>query len=64
VTASEEARIDIAANGKIERALGHTGTRDCPGMRKSVRFQISGPVSIQISNAASRTLDLAIAPAN
>ena len=65
VTASEEAWIEVSPDGKsVARALAHSGMNDCPGLRKSVRFEINGPASIQISNAASPTIDLAIAPAD
>ncbi|MBV8849561.1 MAG: molybdate ABC transporter substrate-binding protein [Methylobacteriaceae bacterium] len=65
ITASDEAWIDVSPDGKsVAPSVAHSSAKNCPGLRKSVRFDLSGPVSIQIMNAPSRTLDLAIAPAN
>lgn len=65
ITTSDEAWIDVSSDAKnVMPSVAHSGSKSCPGLRKSVRFEINGPVSIQISNAASRKLDLAIAPAN
>lgn len=65
ITASEEAWIDVSTDGhSVARSVAHSGVPDCPGLRKSVRFEMTGPASVQISNASSRTIGLAIAPAN
>lgn len=65
VTISEEAWVDLSHDGAHAlRALGHTGRRGCPGLRKSVRFDLkSEPILVQISNAESDVLNLAISPA-
>jgi hypothetical protein len=64
VTASAEAWIDVIQNGKAVASIAHTGKRDCPGIRKSVRFILEpGAVTIQISGATSASIKLALLPA-
>jgi hypothetical protein len=35
VTLSEDAWIDIVQDGRLARSVGHSGRKDCPGLRKS-----------------------------
>ena len=64
VTLSGEAWIDVAQNGARVKSRGFTGQRDCPGVRKSVRFPLGpGPAVIQISNASAPQIIFAISPA-
>ncbi len=61
VTLSEEAWIDVAQNGRYTRSVGSSGRSDCPGLRKSVRFQLdAAPIVLQISGAASDSVVVAI----
>jgi hypothetical protein len=54
MTLSEEAWIDVAQNGRYTRSVGSSGRSDCPGLRKSMRFQLdAAPIVPQISGAAS-----------
>ena len=63
VTLSGEAWIDVAQNGVRVKSRGFTGQRDCPGVRKSVRFPLAaGPAVIQISNASAPRINFAISP--
>lgn len=66
VTLSEEAWVDVSQDGAHPlSALGHTGRRSCPGLRKSVRFDLKGePALVQITGAETDTLKLAISPAD
>ncbi len=64
ITLSEEAWIDVAQNGAIVKSSGFSGQRDCPGVRKSVRFKLGpGATTVEISNAAVDKIMLAVAPA-
>jgi hypothetical protein len=51
-------------NGASVKSGDFSGQKNCPGVRKSVRFSLAaGAATVQISNAASATIQLAIAPA-
>jgi hypothetical protein len=64
ITLSDEAWLDVVQGGALVKSAGFSGQKDCPGARKSVRFDLqAGPATIQISNAASGALNLAIEPA-
>lgn len=61
---SAEAWLDVVQNGARIKSSDFSGQRDCPAVRKSVRFTLAqGAATIEISNAASDTLMIAIAPA-
>ena len=65
VTASAEAWIDIIQDGKALSSIAHSGRRDCPDVRKSVRFDLqSGAVTVQVSGVGSKLIKLAILPAD
>ncbi len=65
ITLSAEAWIDVFENGARLRSVAHTGQKDCSGVRKSVRFELTpgAPITIQISNSAKDRIKVAIAPA-
>lgn len=64
VTLSDEAWIDLVQNGRYVHSVGSTGRSDCPGLRKSVRFDLGAtPFVLQVSGVASDKVRLAIAPA-
>ena len=62
VTFSDEAWIDVVQDGRYARSAGSTARGDCPGLRKSVRFEL-GPAAfvVQLSAVATPTIVLAIA---
>jgi len=61
VTASEDAWIDVVQDGRFVKSVGSTGQRDCPGLRKSLRFDLrQAPFVIQVSGVASETITLAV----
>jgi hypothetical protein len=63
ITASTEAWIDVIQNGEALASTSHTGRRDCPDVRKSVRFDLQpGSVTIQVSGVDSKLIKLAILP--
>jgi hypothetical protein len=64
ITLSDEGRIDAIQDKSLVKSTDFSGQKDCPGIRKSVRFDLkAGPLTIQISNAPAASIDLAIAPA-
>ncbi len=64
ITLSDEAWIDVIQGEARLKSVGFTGQKDCPGLRKSVRFDLAaGPLTVQISDAARDAIGLAIAPA-
>ena len=63
ITLSEEAWIDVAQDGKLVKSSDFSGQRDCPGVRKTVRFPLAaGAATIEISNANVSQVKLAISP--
>ena len=63
VTLSSHAWIEVVQDGKALPATAFTGANDCP-VRKSVRFEIGkAPVTLQISNAETDAMKIAIVPA-
>jgi hypothetical protein len=64
VALSEEAWIDIVQGGRYARSVGNTGRSDCPGVRKSVRFEVGNtPFVLQLSGAASNSIIATVGPA-
>jgi hypothetical protein len=66
ITLSGEAWIDVFENGTRLKSSAFSGVENCPGVRKSVRFDLApgAAVTIQISNSAKNSIKLAIAPAS
>ena len=61
VSLSAEAWIDIIQDGTLLASTAFTGDANCPGLRKSVRFTLSGsPATLQISNAVANSIRIAI----
>ena len=64
ITLSDEARIDAVQGDALMKSTDFSGQKDCPGVRKSVRFDLnSGPLTIQLSNGPSAAINMALAPA-
>jgi hypothetical protein len=65
ITLSEPAWIDVAQDGKLVKASDFAMEKDCPGVHKSVRFQLgAGAATVEISNASGASIKVAIEPAN
>ena len=63
VTLSSEGWIDLVQNGKALNSADHSGAKNCPGLRKSVRFSVGAvPLTLQISGAPADTIKVAIRP--
>ena len=64
VTISDEAWIDVIQDGREVRSSGFSAERDCPNVRKSVRFSlVAGQATVQISGAASDSIKVDLLPA-
>jgi hypothetical protein len=65
VTLSGEGWIDVIQDGKELPAAAHTGAKECPGLRKSVRFEIgAAPVVLQLSGSGTETIKVSLRRAN
>ena len=64
VTLAGEGWIDLVQGGSHLEATAHTGAKECPGLRKSVRFTV-GPAQtvLQLSGVPAGTIKVAIRPA-
>jgi hypothetical protein len=63
ITLSDEAWIDVAQKNAIVKSSDFSGQRDCPGVRKTVRFDLAaGAATLQISNAKVNKITFAISP--
>ena len=61
VTLSGEGWIDLVQNGAALDSADHSGAKNCPGLRKSVRFEVGAtPVVLQISGAPAQTIKIAV----
>ena len=60
VTLDAEGWLDVVQAGAYRRADAFTGVRDCPGIRKSVKFRLdAGEATIQVTGTAP-TIGLAV----
>jgi hypothetical protein len=63
VTLSDEAWIDVIQGDAFARSAAHSSSRDCKGVRKSVRFHLSSaPMVIQLSDVAVPVVSIAMTP--
>lgn len=61
VTLSGAGWIDLVQEGKALKPSGHSGVKDCPGLRKSVRFVVgAAPLVLQVSGAPQQSIKIAI----
>ena len=65
VTLSDEGWIDVIQDGASVKSGAFSGAKGCPGLRKSVRFDLKpGPVTLQITGVKAQTINVAIGPAD
>jgi hypothetical protein len=63
VTLSGEGWIDLVQNGAALDSADHSGAKNCPGLRKSVRFNVgAAPVALQVSGVPGDSIKVAIRP--
>ena len=61
VTLSDEAWIDVIQDGHYARSIGSTGRSDCPGLCKSVRFELNAsPFVVQLSGVTTEMIAVAV----
>ena len=64
ITLSDEGWVDVVAGGAMVKSSDFSGARGCPGVRKSVRFELpAGAATVQISNVSAETIEAAVVPA-
>jgi len=60
ITLSSEGWIDAVQAGAIVRTVDFSGQVGCPGVRKTVRYQLErGPLTVQLSNVEGEAILLA-----
>jgi hypothetical protein len=65
VTLSDEGWIDVIQGGASVKSGAFSGRKGCPGLRKSVRFDLQpGPVILQVSGVKAGTINVAVGPAD
>jgi len=65
ITTSDDAWIDVIQDSQYAKSIGSTGRRDCPGLRKSVRFFLrQAPFILQLSGVVSETIIVAVSSAD
>lgn len=63
ITLSDEAWLDVVQDGRYARSVGSTGRGDCPGLRKSVRLELTAaPFALQFSGVAADKIFVTIGP--
>lgn len=63
VTLSGEGWVDLVQQGAALKSAGHSGVKDCQGLRKSVRFSVGeSPLVLQISGAPAGSIKISIRP--
>ncbi len=62
VTLADAAWIDVVSGAEVITSTRHTGSRDCPGVRKSVEFAVTAgtPVTLQLSNSAQKSVGVVV----
>ncbi|WP_398464582.1 hypothetical protein [Tardiphaga sp.] len=64
VSLSSNAWIDVIQDGEQLKPMEFSGATDCTGIRKVVKFDLSGgPFAVQISGATEASISLAVLPA-
>lgn len=64
VSLSEGAWLDVVQNGQFLKAKSFSGVQGCDGIRKVVRFELTGaPFTLQLSGVTSDQIVVAVMPA-
>lgn len=63
VAASQGAWIDVVQDGRYVKPVAFTGSADCPGLRKSLRFNLGpAPFVVEVSSTAAHSVALLVEP--
>jgi hypothetical protein len=61
ITLSSEAWIDVIQDNKTVKPSAFSGATGCEGVRKSIKFQLSGaPFTVQLSSVPDRSIRIVI----
>ena len=61
VTTSEEGWIDVIQDGKTLPSTAHTGSKNCPGVRKSVHFDVTaGSFAVQVAGVPQGSIKISV----
>jgi hypothetical protein len=53
--------INVIQDGRYARSIGSTGRSDCPGLRKSARFELNAsPFVVQLSGVTTEMIAVAV----
>lgn len=64
ITTSDEVWIDVIQDGRELKPKAFTGGRDCPAVRKSLRFDVAaGQATLQMSGATVDSVKVDVLPA-
>ena len=64
ITLSDDAWIDVLQDGHTVRSSAFSGSKDCPNVRKSVRFPLKpGDATVQISGSSADSIKMDLLPA-
>jgi hypothetical protein len=63
VALSAPAWIDVIQNGHTLQSTGFSGVRDCPGIAKSVKFELTAaPFVVELSGTTAHNLTFVVTP--
>ena len=63
ITSSAAVWIDVVQDGKLVKPSAFSGSRNCPGVRKSLRFSLANtPFVVEISGTSETSIGLIAAP--
>ena len=64
ISLSAGAWVDVVQDGHFLKPVAFSGATDCDGIRKTVKYELSGqPFVLQVSGAKDNSLSIAILPA-
>ena len=64
VTLADDGWIEVVQGGKALAATAHTGSKNCPGIRKSVHFDVTaGSFAVQVSGVPRDRIRISVRPA-
>lgn len=64
VTLADDGWIEVVQGGKALDATAHTGSKNCPGIRKSVHFDVTaGSFAVQVSGVPRDRIKISVRPA-
>jgi len=62
VTISGEGWIDLIQGEAFSKPISFSGAVGCDGMRKSVKFRLEGPATLQVTGAKTADISLIVTP--